>query len=207
MFFRLLKSKAGFTLTEIMIVVTILGIITSVSVPVFHSAYETQARKDCQNQRTMLEAHIREAMSGMLDNGAAQYKRDSETKDIIAPKQLWIDFSKAEHTDKYTADNTTGNSDDAYGGAQCFKLTYENAFTLGDLRGGYRPDSIVEYNRGCEEGYYLKKKKYENKEFYEYLSNQEIPVCPFEDNDNGKDYSYYIFADGTVICSCPKCHE
>ena len=46
--------------------------------------------------------------------------------------------------------------------------------------------------------------------FYEVLSNQEIPTCPFadfENNDEKDNYYYVIFEDGTVICNCPYCNE
>ena len=206
MFFRLLKSKKGYTFVEVMTVVIILGILSAIAVPVFHSGYKAQAIKDCANQRTVLEAHVREAMTGMIDNGAAQYKRGTN--------DLWIDFSKvqSDHKATYEADDVTGNADDAYDGEECFVLIESQqiagkiAFTLGDLRGGYRADANMEYNKGCELGYYLKKKKYENTEFYKWLANQEILICPFSDPDDNEYYYYYIFEDGTVMCSCPECH-
>ena len=218
MFFRLLKSKKGFTLVELMTVVTILGILTAVAVPVYFSNYKKKAREDCENQRIVVETLVKEAMTGMLDSGAAQYK--TETRDHPSPlpgfketydyKYLCINFEKvpAAHKTTYSADNITGNADDAYNGKTCFKLTADEdeAFTLGDLRGGYRTDTSLEYNEGCKQGYYLKKKKLENMAFYKYLANAEIPVCPFTDAENKVFYNYYIFEDGTVLCSCPECH-
>ncbi len=78
-----------------------------------------------------------------------------------------------------------------------------DCFTLGVLRGGYRPDTITEYRDGCAQGYYLKKKSMENVYFYTFLSNQEIPVCPFTDKNNS--YYYYIDENGSVYCSCAEC--
>lgn len=207
MFFRLLESKKGYTFVEVMIVVLILGVLTAFAVPAFVTGYKAQAIKDCRNQRVIIEAHVKEALTGMIDNGAAQYK--SGTND------LWIDFSKVQgdHKAIYTADDVTGNADDSYNGKECFVIIESQAipgkiaFTLGDLRGGYRPDGNDEYNKGCAQGYYLKKKKYKDTPFYIWFANQEIPVCPFNDPDNGENYYYYIFEDGSVLCSCPECHE
>ncbi len=213
MFFRLLKSKKGFSLVELMTVVIVLGILTAVAVPVFVSGYKKQARNDCKSQCVVIEAQVEEAMYGMFDSGAMQYKRNDEGK-VIVPKTVAIDFSnvQSDHKTTYDADDIEGNSDDAYDGKECFVLIKSQqisgkiAFTLGDLRGGYRPSNIKEYEDGFVHGYHLKKKKLENEEFYTFLANQEIPVCPFSDPDKGENYYYYIFEDGTVICSCPECH-
>lgn len=212
MFFRLFKSKLGFTFVELMIAVMVLGILTAFAVPLLVSAYKVQARKDCQNQCTVIQAQVEEAMYGMLDNGTMQYKRNGEGK-VIVPKTVAISFTnvQSDHKTVYVADGITGNSDDAYNGKECFVLCESQAipgqiaFTLGDLRGGYRPSNIVDYEDGWVAGYHLKKKKLENVEFYKYLPNQEIPVCPFSDPDE-EIYYYYIFDDGSVICSCPECH-
>ncbi len=214
MFFRLLKSKKGITLVEMIVVVLILGILTAVGVPVFASGYRKQAREDCANQCTVIEALVKEAMYGMIDNGMAQYKRDSALNPV-EPKTVWIDFSKVQgdHKTVYEDDGIDGNSDDAYDGKACFvliedqKIPGQIAFTLGDLRGGYRANKNQEYNEGCKTGNYLKKEKLKDVKFYKYLANQEIPVCPFNDAEKGKNYYYYIFEDGSVICSCPECHE
>lgn len=214
MFFRIIKSQKAFTLVEVMMVVLIMGILSAVAIPAFVSGYKNQARDDCKNQRTVIEALVQEAMYGMIDNGAAQYKRDSALNPV-EPKTVWIDFNRSglqdDHKEVYEDDGIVGNSDDEYDGKPCFVLIYDQqipgeiAFTLGDLRGGYRPNSNQDYEEGCKNGYHLKKKKLADVKFYKYLANQEIPVCPFEDKTN--DYYYYIFEDGTVLCSCPECHE
>ena len=168
MFFRLLKTKKGFTVVELFTVVLILGILTAAAVPMFISGYKSQARKDCKSQRTVIEAQVEEAMYGMFDNGTMQYKRDSDGK-LIVPKTVAINFSKvqSDHKAIYDADDIEGNSDDAYDGKECFVLIESQdipgkiAFTMGDLRGGYRPSNLKEYEEGFVGGYYLKKKKLE----------------------------------------------
>ena len=221
MFFKLLQSKKGFTLVEVMTVVIVLAILSAVAVPMFISAYNAQARKDCKNQCTVVSALVKEAMAGMIDNGAAQYPRDPSTLNPVKENGTRIDFSRvqSDHKAVYEADDITGNSDDEYDGKECFVLIKDQqipgkiAFTISDLRGGYRPANILDYNEGCKQGYYLKKKKLDEPTpiaFYNYLANAEIPVCPFadyKDTDPSNNYYYYIFEDGTVICSCPECHE
>ncbi len=213
MYFNILKSKKGFTLFELVIVATILGILTAVSVPMFINAFDAQARKDCKTQCTVIKAQVKEAMTGMMDNGAAQYKEEKVGEKVV--KNLRIDFSKVQgdHKTTYTDDGIAGNADDDYSGKECFVLIEDQdipgkiAFTLGDLRGGYRPQNLNEYKEGCDQGYFLKKKKLENVKFYTYLANAEIPLCPFSDPDKKEFYYYYVFEDGSVICSCPECHE
>lgn len=220
--YKYLRSKKGFSFTEILIAVAVLGILTAIAVPIFISGYKAQAVKDCNNQRTLIEGTFVEAMKGMLDSGKAQKK---------------VDFSRVQgdHKTTYPGDGVTGNSDDAYVGKVCFVLIEDQdipgmiAFTIGDVRGGYfgqnQWNSFSElvqlygpydeydtdkYDLGVERGYYLKKQAMENQKFYMHFSNQEIPVCPFADfdnNDTSDDYRYYIFEDGTVLCSCPHCND
>lgn len=214
MLFKLLKSKKGFTLVEFLTVVTVMAILTAVAVPLFTGAYRSKQVEDCANQREVLEAQVREAMYGMIDNGMAQYKRDSALN-IIEPKQVCIDFSRVQddHKALYEADDINGNGDDTYDGKACFVLIKDQqipgkiAFTLGDLRGGYRQNKNQEYTEGCKAGTYLKKEKLKDVKFYTYLANAEIPVCPLSPDDDGNPHYYYIFEDGTVLCSCPDCHE
>ena len=211
MLYRFLLSKKGYTFVEVLIVVIVLGILTAVAVPIFGGGFKAQAKKDCNNQRVVVNGLVQEVMTGMIDNGRSQ---------------KFIDFTKvqADHKAKYEGDGVTGNGDDAYVGQDCFVLIYDQgipgkiAFTIGDVRGGYRDknradcgDDADGYKNGCEiYGNYLKKERLNDNKFFWYLANEEIPVCPFADFDNSDttdDYHYYIFNDGTVLCDCPECND
>lgn len=228
MLYRMFLSKRGYTFTEVLIVLVVLGILTAIAVPIFNSGYKNQAIKDCNNQKTVISTAFREVLTGMTDNGITQKT---------------VDFSRvqSDHKTTYPGDGVTGNADDAYVGETCFVLVEDQgipgmiAFTVGDIRGGYfganewnsqsavvsehgnydsnnpQKYSTIQYEIGCDHGYYLKKEALENVKFYQIgLMNQEIPVCPFADFDNSDtsdDYHYYIFEDGTVLCNCPHCNE
>ena len=70
--FHLLISKKGFSLVEILVTVTILGIITAIAVPIFTSALDNQRKQDCANNRQIISAVVKQIMLGMIDNGATQ---------------------------------------------------------------------------------------------------------------------------------------
>lgn len=222
MLYRFLLSKKGYSFVEVLIVVVVLGILVAVGVPIFVSGYRAQAVKDCNNQKTIVSTLFGEVTTGMMDSGTTQDK---------------VDFSRvqADHKATYPGDGVNGTKDDAYVGKDCFVLIEDQgipgkiAFTIGDIRGGYFGQNAwnsyaevvrvhgsydeyytEKYDLGVERGYYLKKQAMENEKFYLHFTNQEIPVCPFADFDNNSttdDYRYYIFEDGTVVCSCPHCNE
>ena len=53
--FRFLKTKKGFSLVELMIVVVIMAILVAVAVPIYNSATATARAKTCiDNQRTLM---------------------------------------------------------------------------------------------------------------------------------------------------------
>lgn len=184
---RFLKNNKGFSLAEIMIVVIIMGILTAVAVPVYTGISKNRKIDDCFTNRVAISAVVQEAMNGTLDNGK---KQDVIRMGLAAHKDISPDWFP-----------------EGYKSVDCFKLTYEEkyAFTIGDIRGGYRPKGVKNYEIGCERGNYLKREDLEDVEFYTFLSNSEIPKCAFE-TDSEK-YSYYIFPDATVLCSCRECIE
>ncbi len=234
MLFCLLKSKKGFTIVELIIVVTVLSILTAVAVPLFSSAYTIKMVEDCDNQCIVIQSQVEEVMAGMIDNGRMQSR---------------INFAKVSsaHKTKYPGDGVTGNADDEYEGKECFELVYDDpedpdgdkAFTIGDIRGGYFDEdawnsqtdafkrengnydeyNMEKYDLGCTVGYYLKKQRLEDVKFYTGLFNEEIPICPFAEDDPNK-YHYYILWDEppegseenakgqvVVLCSCPECND
>ena len=213
MLYKYFVSKKGFTAVEMLIVVAIMSILVGVAVPVFTSGISKQKKNDCRNQRLVIETSVKQAMFGMIDNGKRQEK---------------IYFENCVTDTTYPGDGVGNNGDESYVGDSCFIFTYPakaegeseqrlpylstaSVFTLGDLRGGYRGDPNTDYKEFADSQHnYLKKSALANVEFYKYLDNQEIPICPFadfEDTDKSNDYYYYVFEDGTVLCSCPECND
>ena len=62
--FKFLKSKKGFTLVELMIVVVIMAILVAVAVPIYNAVTENARKKTCQgNQRNIISQITNTAMS------------------------------------------------------------------------------------------------------------------------------------------------
>ena len=194
MLYKFLCSKKGFTLTEILVVFVIMAILTAIAVPIYFDVQTKQKIKDCTNQRIVASTAIEQVMYGMADNGKRQ------------PQLYFANIPAERKESSYSADKIAGNGDDAYAGKPYLVLKPgDDAFTIGDIRGGYRTDATKGYSTGFAEGHYLKKKSLENTIFYKYmLANGEVPVCPF--SEEGEPIYYVLFEDGTLMCPNEKCH-
>ena len=141
--FDFFKSKKGFTLTELLICVLILSIVSAVAIPLLDKKQKAQKVNDCENNCQLMSVTVQEAMYGMLDNGKKQeyyVKKDiadntsadymvfnPEEEDLVCSlniddysnysKQCVIKFG-ASHCKKLSEWDSTypdGNSNEIYG--------------------------------------------------------------------------------------------
>ncbi len=92
--FKILKSKKGFTLVELMIVVVIMAILVAVAVPIFSAVTEKARAKTCASNQREIFAQINNAAMSALTTVSG--------KVIIT--------TDADDSDKATIDNETGIS-------------------------------------------------------------------------------------------------
>lgn len=69
---KFLTSKKGYTLVELLIVVTIMGILLCVSIPAFHGIVTAKRKEDCKNNRILIQHLVESVMLGTEDNGKPQ---------------------------------------------------------------------------------------------------------------------------------------
>jgi len=74
------KREAGFTLVEIMIVVAIIGLLSSIAIPSFMKARTTSQQNACINNLRQIESAKEQwAMANMKATGAAIVSTDVDT--------------------------------------------------------------------------------------------------------------------------------
>lgn len=202
----LAREKRGFTMYEILVVVIVLGILTAVAVPVFTSNISRQRAQDCVRVRIMIATTVQQCMAGMIDNGQ---------------KQPAITLSSA--ASNYNSSITVLDTSGASLGTINYPSYRLDELTVGQVRNGYRTDkngsaataaldlNDKSYEDGCKEGTYLKKFSLKDTPLYGFFSNQDLPLCPFDEaNSDDAGYGthhYYVTSEGKVFCDNPDCYK
>ena len=67
--FKFMKSKKGFTLVELMIVVVIMAILVAVAVPIFSAVTKNARVKTCAANRREIVSQVNSLLMGNIDGG------------------------------------------------------------------------------------------------------------------------------------------
>ena len=93
--FKFMKSKKGFTLVELMIVVVIMAILVAVAVPIFSAVTKNAQRKTCDANRREIVAQVSNYCMGGGDDGTLvttagefQIKSDGKKGAVVDGKEL-----------------------------------------------------------------------------------------------------------------------
>jgi prepilin-type N-terminal cleavage/methylation domain-containing protein len=80
------RSKSGFTLVEIMIVILIIGLLTAIAIPGFMKSREQTRKQLCsENQRLIREMMILYCLDNRMAMSSANFADIGTVKDAISP--------------------------------------------------------------------------------------------------------------------------
>ena len=116
---HLLSNKHGFTIIEVLIVFTIIGILTAIAIPQFFSyrmrAIDTQMKNDLKNVALGMESYYSErfvypsSVAEILPFGFRQTQGVNLTINLVPPTDYTVTASKPGGTrPNYTYDSMTG---------------------------------------------------------------------------------------------------
>jgi prepilin-type N-terminal cleavage/methylation domain-containing protein len=80
--FRFVKNQKGFTLTEIMVVVVIIGILVAIAVPVYRES-------TTQVNRRAVETNLRTIESAIMRYGSTNEGAIPDKEDLVTSFQTW----------------------------------------------------------------------------------------------------------------------
>ena len=110
--FKFMKSKKGFSLVELMIVVVIMAILVAVAVPIFNSVTGNAREKTCiDNQRQIISSignlYMAEGISGKVGADAVVLEFSGTTIDFADGSATFEEFEGKTGEDKATVDLAT----------------------------------------------------------------------------------------------------
>jgi general secretion pathway protein G len=116
------KGESGFTLVELMIVMTIIGILAAIAIPSYiravQKAKEAVLREDLHTMRTAIDSYTvdkEKAPQSLDDLVQAGYLKSIPIDPITSSSDTWITSESDTMTD---IDETQGGMDDVHSGSE-----------------------------------------------------------------------------------------
>ena len=116
------RSESGFTLIELMIVMAIIGLLSTIAIPIYlravQRAKEAVLREDLHTMRSAIDSYTvdkEKAPQGLDDLVQAGYLKSIPKDPITTPSDTWITGQSDTLTD---INETQGGIDDVHSGAQ-----------------------------------------------------------------------------------------